>query len=223
MQKAVRMVWSGFVTACLAVVIFFIFIGPAKAPKGDKHSLGGRTIASIQEEDFDRTLQRYNICYGVRFAANQATPERRRVCKAILVHRLEQSLAETGTYFPMQVEFRCENTAMGRKIWYDDLNQPVVALQPNAEFDSIEDLIKQHLDRKQVSASVDNQVRDACQFISRCKRALRFETFSIRRVASCFTDDDSLHRRMMVDTISDLVFPKAKEKLLVADLLHELQ
>ncbi len=223
MQRAVRIVWSGFVTLFFAALIFFIFVGPAKAPKGNKRSLGGRTIASVQEEEFDRTLYEYSTCYGIRFVAKQATPERRRVCKAILVHQLGQSLAETGTYFPIPVEFRCENTAMGQRIWFNDLSQPIAALQPNSEFVTIDEIVKKNLEHDNVPMEVDNKVRDACHFIANCKRALRFETFSIRKIASCFTDDDSLHRRMMVDTVGDLVFPNSREKLLVADLLHELQ
>jgi len=223
MRKAMRMAWSGFVTVLFATVIFFVLIQPAKAPKGNKRSLGGRTIASIQEEEFDRVLQQYQECYGVRFVAATATPERRRVCKAVLVHQLSQALGESGTYFVAPVEFRCENTAMGRRSWYNEMNHAVAALQPNTELATIDAILKEQLDRRQVSMDVDARARDACAFISSCKRALSFERFSLRKIGTCFTDNNALHRRMMVDTVGEFVFPRSREKLLIADLLHELQ
>lgn len=223
MRKAMRLAWSGFVTVFFAVIIFFVLIQPAKAPQGNKKSLGGRTIASIQEEEFDRILQQYQVCYGVRFVAQKATPERRRVCKAVLVHWLSQAFGESGSYFAVPVEFQCENTAMGRRSWFGDLNHPIVALQPNTESETIEGVLKEYLDRKEVSVDVDMRVRDACSFISRCKRALSFNQFSVRRVGSCFADNNSLHRRMMVDLVGEFVFPRAREKMLIADLFHELQ
>src|SRR5690606_7039440 len=153
-----------------------------------------------------RILYRYNACYGVRFEGELATPERRRVCKAILVHNLEQSLSEVGTYFNTQVEFRCENTAMGRRLWSDELNKPIAALQPNTEFDTIAEVFRKRLEKKEVLPRVDEKARSACEFVSRCKWALRFDSFSIRRIASCFAADDSLHRTLMVDTVANVIF-----------------
>ena len=96
MRRAVKVAVSLGVTLALALVISFLMISPARAPSGGKLWTGGRTIASLQEEDFDKRLLKLQLCYGIRIDTEQCTLERRRVCKALVAHEMEAALEAPG-------------------------------------------------------------------------------------------------------------------------------
>ncbi len=223
MRRAFRIVWSGLGTLVLSVLLFLLLVEPARAPKGGRKSLGGRTIASLQEEDFDRTLYRYEVCYGVKLEAVQATPERRRVCKALLVHELNSTLDAPGSFLEGPVTFRCHNTAIGRRAGRAEGEDPVVLLQPNREQAAIQEGLLPYLRQVKVSTEADQEVREACEFVSRCQRAMGLEGLSLRRVGTCITDRDALHQRLISDIFARLLFPQSArgKKLLAATLLRE--
>jgi hypothetical protein len=222
MKKIMGFAWSSVSTALVCAMLFFGMITPARAPKGGRGSLGGRTIASIQEEDFDKKLLNYQVCYGVSFDAGNATQERRRACKAMLVHKLEGAFAKRGTFLTSPVLFRCENTSFGAEQWQDWQEHPVVALHPNHEFLAIEALLARYSDSIQVDTDREQNARETCHFLSECKDALRFDHFSFRRVSSCLLDDSAERRTYMLDTIGNMLFRSkfSHERLLFAEILR---
>ncbi|NUM88807.1 MAG: hypothetical protein HUU37_06365, partial [Bdellovibrionales bacterium] len=208
-------------TLVLFLVLFLFAVEPARAPKGGRKNLGGRTIASLQEEDFDRALHRYEVCYGVRLEASLATPERRRVCKALLVHELNASLEAPGSYLEKPLVFRCHNTSLGRRAGHAEGDEEIL-LQPNREQAAIHEGLSPLLRQVNVSAEADREVRDACGFVSRCQRAMGLEGLSLRQLGSCLADRDALHQRLMGDTFARLLFPRSSQgkRLLAASLLR---
>jgi hypothetical protein len=204
----------------LAAAFFLFLVTPARAPYGGKNALGGRTIASIQEREFDHKLMFYQLCFGVRFTAEKATLERRRVCKAMLVHRLDQELSIPGAYLKRPVEFRCDDTIFTPK---SEKGDDAVALKPNKEFDAIDGVFSSSMEHATVAESTDEFARDACNFLTDCKLATTPYKLSFRKLASCFATGNLTHRRILLDEVGAMLF-RAKEnqtKILYAELLDE--
>lgn len=219
MKRVVKAAWSVFASCVLAAAFFLFLVAPARAPHGGKNSLGGRTIASLQEREFDQRLLFYQLCYGVKFSAEKATLERRRVCKALVVHRLDHALGVPGAYLKSPVAFRCEDTVFSSR--KDKENE--VSLQPNREFASIDRLFASHLEKTTVGESTDQFAREACEFLTDCKLATTSYRLSFRKLASCFATGNLTHRKILLDELGAMIF-RAKEnqtKILYADLLEE--
>lgn len=215
------MAWSLLATFILAVCFFLFLVAPARAPHGGKNSLGGRSIASMQEREFDQRILQYQLCYGVKFAADRATLERRRVCKAMLVHRLDQALARPGAYFKNPIEFSCEDTVFSRPKNAD--SEAAVALQPNGEFQAIDKAVAANLEVASVGESSDRFARDACDFLTGCKLAMTSAQLSFRKLATCFTTGDITHRKILLNEVGAMIFraKKSQTKILYADMLEE--
>ena len=206
MKKAAKLAWSIGAPLGLATVFFFLIISPARAPAGGKNWTGGRTIASLQEEDFDRRLMRLQICYGVKVVAEQCTLERRRVCKALLVHELEAALNTRGAYLASPLEFHCEDTALAKPPLEED---GVVSLKPNKEAAEIQKALNGSIKTASSSADIsDNhqKARDACEFLTDCKWATRPGTLSLRKLGNCFTTNNAVHRTILLNEVAAMLF-----------------
>lgn len=222
MERAARIAWGVIAPMLLAVLFLLFTVAPARAPQGGKNSLGGRTIASMQEEDFDRRIMRYQLCYGVRFRGEQSTQERRRVCKAMLVHRLDSVFEKPGAFFRVPVEFQCEDTAFGHRE-PSSVEFESVSLKPNAEFRAIDRFLSAHLEQTEASEREDHFAREACMFLTECKWAMRPNHLSIRKLASCLSTPDIAHRRILLDEIGAMLFRSkgGRAKLLYSELLKD--
>jgi hypothetical protein len=221
MKRAAKFAWSFVGTLVPALLLFFFLIVPARAPHGGKKALGGRTIASLQEDEFDRQLLKYHLCYGVNFNPSKATLERRRECKALVVHRLQLALEKPGAYIKDPLEFQCENTVFGKPNL--DTSAISVVLKPNAEFQAMDEALSRSVEVTNVAESTHRFVKQACEFLTDCKWATRPDTFSFRKLASCFSTPNLTHRKMLVDEVAGMLFrlPGNRTKELYATLLEE--
>lgn len=204
MKRAVKLAWSLGAPTLLAVLLFLFLANPARAPMGGKRWTGGRTIASLQEEDFDRRLLRLQLCYGVKVVAEQCTLERRRVCKALVVHEIEQAVEAPGAYLKAPVEFHCQDTAVGKPL-LDDEN--TVSLRPNSEVASIRGALGSllsHFDGP--NERQHGKAREACEFLTQCKWSMRPQSLSLRRVASCVATPDATHRKILLNEAGAMLF-----------------
>jgi hypothetical protein len=206
MKRTLKVAMSVGSSFALAVLFFFLLIAPARAPSGGKLWTGGRTIASLQEEDFDRRLTRIQLCYGVKLSAEQCTLERRRVCKAMLVHEVESAVEVPGHFLKAPVEFRCEDTALARPGIDDD----AVALRPNGEHAAIRDALDPLLLETSASEASQAQAKEACEFLTGCKWAMRPQTFSLRKLASCLTTPNATHRKVLLNEVGAMVFGSSR-------------
>jgi hypothetical protein len=202
MKRAVKVAFSVGTSALLSVLFFFFLISSARAPSGGKLWSGGRTIASLQEEGFDKRLLKLQLCYGVKLVADQCTLERRRVCKAMLVHESEAALEPSGHFLKSPLEFHCEDTAVGHPI----LDEEVVTLRPNAEISSIHGAFSGNLQESTPAPGMHKGAREACDFLTDCKWAMRPQSFSFRKIASCVTTGDSTNRRILLNEVGAMLF-----------------
>ncbi len=203
MKRAVRIAWSIGATTALAVVLFLFLVNPARAPAGGKRWTGGRTIASLQEEDFDRRLLKLQLCYGVQVVADQCTLERRRVCKALVVHELEKTLEVPGSYLKSPLEFHCQDTAVGKSILDDEDS---ISLRPNGETPSIQNALTSHFAKAGEGAGVHERAREACEFLTDCKWSMRPQSLSLRKLASCISTPDATHRKLLLSEAGAMLF-----------------
>lgn len=190
----------------MAVPLLFFLVIPARAPSGGKLGTGGRTIASLQEEDFDRRLLKLQLCYGVRMVADQCTIERRRVCKALLVHELETVLEGEGNYFPKPMEFHCEDSAVGKPFPAEDGTH---FLRPNTELASIHQAIAANFfpgTQSTVQPRAHREAREACEFLTECKWAMRPQSLSLRKLASCIVGNNASRRMAFLQEAGAMVF-----------------
>jgi hypothetical protein len=217
MKRAVKVVCSVGTSATLAVLLFFFLIAPARAPSGGKLWSGGRNIASLQEEDFDKRLLKLQLCYGVKLVADQCTLERRRVCKAMLLHETESALDPRGHYLKAPVEFHCEDTAVGHPI----LDEDAVLLRPNAELAAIHGAFEGILQESATAPAAHQEAREACEFLTDCKWAMRPQSFSIRRIASCAFTGDGTHRQVLLNEVGAMLFggKAARRRTLYSNLV----
>src|SRR3989338_2914727 len=114
---------------------------PAIAPKGEFFFSANRTLASLQEQEFDRELNRLRLCYGVGFESLNISLDRRRSCKAILVKKLKHAVVDTAKYFARPIKFQCQDTAETDAIWEDWRGNFIIMLQPNSEKERIDTMI----------------------------------------------------------------------------------
>ncbi|RZA01471.1 MAG: hypothetical protein EOP11_17415 [Proteobacteria bacterium] len=221
MKRAAKFAWSFVGTLVPAFLLFFFLIGPARAPHGGKNSLGGRTIASTQETEFDRQLLKYHLCYGVDFNPSKATLERRRECKALVVHRLQLALDRPGAYLKDPLEFQCENTVFGKPNL--ETSAISVVLKPNAEFTAMDEALSRSVEIANVAESTDRAVKQACEFLTDCKWATRPDSLSLRKIGSCLSTPNLTHRRMLVDEVAGMLFkvPGNRTKELYGSLLQQ--
>jgi hypothetical protein len=202
MKRAVKVAFSVGTSALLSLLFFFFLMSSARAPSGGKLWSGGRTIASLQEDDFDKRLLKLQLCYGVKLVADQCTLERRRVCKAMLVHESETALEPSGNFLKSPVVFHCEDTAVGHPV----LDEDAVTLRPNAEISSIHAAFEGNLQASSPAPGVHKGVRESCEFITDCKWAMRPQSFSFRKIASCITTGDSTNRRILLNEVGAMLF-----------------
>lgn len=217
--------WVGTVwfTTLLTFIFFFLAIEPARAPRGGKNSLGGRTIASFQEEEFDRRLLNLQLCYGIRFNGERSTPARRRVCKALVVHTLDKALAPPGTVMKFPVEFRCEDTVFPKdKEAGNELLPMVVQLKPNEEFRAIEAALGKSLETITSSEERALSARETCEFLTDCKWAMRPQGISLRKLASCLTNPNIARRKILLDEFGAMLFriKNKQNRILISQLLE---
>ncbi|HEY8278998.1 MAG TPA: hypothetical protein VIH99_05205 [Bdellovibrionota bacterium] len=203
MKFAVKIAWGLGAPIALAVLLFFFLIAPARAPSGGKLWTGGRTIASLQEEDFDRRLLKMQLCYGVRVVADQCTLERRRVCKALVVHEMSPVFEKAGSFLGMPVEFHCEDTAVG-KVLRDD--ESTVSLRPNGEVSAILGAIGSHTRHSGLTALQSMEAETACEFLTDCKWAMRPKSFSLRKIFSCLGTPNAAHRKILMNEVGGMLF-----------------
>jgi hypothetical protein len=203
MKRAAKIASSLVATTTLAVLLFLFLVNSARAPVGGKRWSGGRTIASLQEEDFDRRLLKLQLCYGVKVIADQCTLERRRVCKALVVHELEKSLGAAGNYLKTPVEFHCQDTAVGKTLLDDEDS---VSLRPNGEIPSIHGALNAHLGHLEETGARDQQAREACEFLTDCKWSMRPQTLSLRKLASCISSPNATHRKLLLSEAGAMLF-----------------
>lgn len=203
MKRAVKIASSLVATTTLAVLLFLFLVNPARAPGGGKRWSGGRTIASLQEEDFDRRLLKLQLCYGVKVIADQCTLERRRVCKALVVHELEKSLDSPGSYLKTPVDFHCKDTAVGKSLLDDEDS---ISLRPNGELSSIQSALATHLGQLDDGALLHGQAREACEFLTDCKWSMRPQTLSLRKLASCISAPNATHRKILLNEAGAMLF-----------------
>ena len=203
MKRAVKLAGSLSATLILAAALFLFIVAPARAPSGGKRWTGGRTIASLQEEDFDRRLLKLQLCYGVKVVADRCTLERRRVCKAMLVHELEPVLEARGNYLKTPVEFHCQDTAVGKSLLDDEDS---VSLRPNLETAAIQGALSSNLSQLTPAESQHQRVREACDFLTDCKWSMRPQSFSSRKLASCLTTPDATHRKVLLNEAGKMLF-----------------
>jgi hypothetical protein len=223
MKRVVKMAWSLIATMFLAGIFFLFLVAPARAPHGGKNSLGGRSIASMQEKDFDGKLLHYQLCFGVKLNAYQATLERRRVCKVILVHRLAKVFAKPGSYLRAPMEFYCEDTVFTRSTASADTLS--VLLKPNQEFAAIDRAVEANLETENVGESTHNFAKSACEFLTDCKLAMNGTNLSFRKLGACFTTGNLTHRKILLDEVGSMIFKskQSRTKILYADLLQQAQ
>ncbi|MCO5143660.1 MAG: hypothetical protein M9962_11275 [Oligoflexia bacterium] len=204
MKQATKYTFSFLGILFVSVIMFLANTNPARAPHGGKKNLGGRTIASLQEEDFDRKLLHFQVCYGIHFDPGDSTLERRRVCKAILLNQLEQTLEAQGVYVSEKVIFRCANTVFDKPSSGGDV--AVGVLSPNNEFKTIHEVLNPRLEKASIAASIDGKARNACTFLTNCKWILEQPQVSYRKVAQCLMTKSSDHRRLILDELSAKLF-----------------
>lgn len=203
MKRAVKLAGSLVATTVLAALLFLFLVNPARAPSGGKRWTGGRTIASLQEEEFDRRLLKLQLCYGVKMVADRCTLERRRVCKAMLVHELEPLLEAKGTYLKSPMEFHCQDTAVGKSLMDDEDS---VSLRPNLETASIQGAMDANLVQLEPSDTQHLKAREACEFLTDCKWSMRPQSFSLRKLASCISTPDATHRKVLLNEAGAMLF-----------------
>jgi len=203
MKRAVKVAWNLSAPMTLTILSFFFLIGPARAPSGGKLWSGGRTIASLQEADFDRRLLKLQLCYGVRVVADQCTIERRRVCKALVVHELEGELDQPGKNLHSPVEFHCEDTSVGKALVDEDGS---VRLRPNAEISSIHGVLAANLGQSTPNPLQHLEAREACEFLTDCKWAMRPQSLSLRKLGSCLTTGNATHRKILMNEVAAMLF-----------------
>jgi len=203
MKRAAKIASSLVATTMLAALLFLFLVNPARAPVGGKRWSGGRTIASLQEEDFDRRLLKLQLCYGVKVVADQCTLERRRVCKALVVHELEKSLGVSGSFLKTPLEFHCQDTAVGKTLLDDEDS---VSLRPNGELNSIQGALAAHLGLFEEGATRHGQAREACEFLTDCKWSMRPQTLSLRKLASCISSPNATHRKILLNEAGAMLF-----------------
>lgn len=225
MKKSLCFLWRNIFAGIFVLLLFWVSIPSARAPMGNKKFLGGRTIASIQEEDFDKTLYRYQYCYGLQLRGERATQERRRACKAILVRSIEEALQrKPGAYFRHNMVFQCEDTALGPLHWKDTKQEDttIIALRPNHEEIVIAQAILENLDYvSSASPELEAKAKDICNFYVDCKKAMRLENFSVRKIGSCLAERDEYKRRVILNSVSKLIFRAPSQKgMLVSEVLH---
>lgn len=206
----------------MTVTFFLLSMETARAPHGGKKFIGGRSIASLQEEDFDHQLLQYRLCYGVKFSSESATLERRRVCKAFLVNRLELALSTPGSYLKKNLSFECNDTVFRRGTASSD--ETVFHLRPNSEFVVIDQALQENLTQEEVPESDDRFARKACAFLTDCKRSMTGTSFSFRKLGSCFFTNNITHRKILLDQVGSMLFhaqSAEQGKILFAELLHQ--
>ncbi len=203
MKRTAKVAGSLVATVSLAAVLFFFLVVPARAPVGGKLWTGGRTIASLQEEDFDRRLLKLQLCYGVRIVSDRCTLGRRRVCKAMLVHELEPVFERSGAYLKNPVEFHCHDTAVGKSILDDEDS---VSLRPNLEMAAIRRALDSNLVSNHAVEEQHDTARAACEFLTDCKWSMRPQSFSVRKIASCISTPNAAHRKALLNEAGAMLF-----------------
>lgn len=202
--------------------VFYLFAIDADAPRfhAKQNDKVDRSIAALQESFFDKKLQHYEYCYGVKFFKTEVEANRRRACKAMLVHKLDNALSEPGTYLTASLQFRCQGTGGGLSKWENWRAQPVYVLKPNHEMKTIDQAITKNLAKTEDDHSWQ-RAYGLCKKMQECKRATQKESFSWVKVKSCLvTLDNDMRRVVFVDYISRF-FRTKPSRLLMAQIINQ--
>lgn len=207
----------------VAVFAFYFFSKMAVAPRFHQPEVDHveRSIASLQERFFDQRLKHYEYCYGVNFVDSEnVEANRRRACKAMLVHQLDKVLGKPGSYLTSSLQFRCQGTGSGLSKWETWRAQPVFVLKPNFEMR----IIREALEKNYAVSSDEvawNQAQNLCTRMQECQKATRPDTFSWRKLKSCMvTLNNEMRRVVLVDLVSNL-FRTKPNRLLVAQIINQ--
>lgn len=198
------MSWS----LCISIYVLFfsaISIESARAPHGGRSALGGRTIASEQEKDFDSKIRFYDVCYGISLDAVRASFERRRVCKAMLLNRLDALFNRSGIETSKKIQFDCLETHLEK----DQTAEKRVELLPNREAEVIDQTLKEITQEKHVSYEEDAAARSLCRRLVDCQQSYRGGQLAFRKIWQCATDPSAKHRRLFLDGLLSSFFSTA--------------
>ena len=209
--------WGSFWS--IAVVLGPLAWAPGQADgKIGGPEVPGRSLAALQETEFDSKLDRYRQCYGIKVSYKQASVGRRRACKALLVHRLGDVLAAPGAYFSVPLRFECQNTAKGYTKWINWENHPVLKLKPNQEYKVIDLAITNYL-KTGKNSSKWLKAKKACDFLIQCRGKLSWSQLSFDTVRRCFWNTDELARSILRDELLASLFKRETKGMLVQQML----
>lgn len=196
----------------------FLYSEQAAAEQTEQPS---RSLAAIQEKEFDHKLNRFNRCYGVQLSYEHASEGRRRSCKALVVHRIGSALEEQGAYFSSPLRFECQNTAAGQTEKTEWQTEPVFRLKPNLEYEVLDKAIQNYLVK--VEANQDWQRAVAtCEFYLECRNDLSWSNLTFRTIRRCLMGADSnLVSRLLQREILDTIFRRASTGLVIPTILQE--
>lgn len=193
-----------------------IFASPAEAPADKKMQAKAkkRTIAALQEVEFDQRLERLELCYGVRVSFGDPSVSRRRTCKAIIVHDLRNALNASGTHFSKPLRFHCQSTGTGTTRFFDEDGTPVFRLKPNKEHQAIENALKNHLVQANNPGGWIKGLR-ACDFYLECQKRLKWSEVNFNIVNRCIFQAGAEGRQLLWESFRSSVFNSAPEQTLM--------
>ena len=215
--KTLRFAGRMVTLASLVLAILTFSYRLALAPQGDKRALGGRTIASVQEEEFNRKLERFDFCFGARFHNGDVSMDRRRVCKAIVVQKLNGLLNKPGVFLSRPIRLQCQDSPRGPKEWKDWDGTPVIAVRPNRELEVVEHISANYLVHREISSLQQQRADAACEHVLYCQKAVQWSAIAPMDTLRCALDKDPQRRRIILDLIANQMFHVATERTAVME------
>lgn len=202
---------------------FLLFASPAQAPADPSQtpSPSSRSIAAIQEREFDAQLDRFHLCYGVDLTFDDSSDSRRRSCKAIVVHDLGRIFSTPGAMTAKPLRLHCQNSGAGATRAFDDSSVPVYRLKPNQEHETIEQAMSNHL------VQVEDiprwlAAKRACDFYLDCQKRLDWHQISFRVINRCLFQAGVEGRQILWESFRDSVFrSQTKEPVMKRYLASE--
>ncbi len=207
-MRLVRALYYGIaISACVGLLIFAISTEapPADKKLQEKMKVKRLSLATIQEVGFDQYLERFELCYGVKFSSERTSNSRRQTCKAILVHDIGDALAGSGTHFGSLVRFHCQNTAKGATRFFDSDGIPVFRLKPNQEHTAIRLAISNYLVQSNNPAGW-LRGQKACAFHVDCQKRLKWSEVNFNTINRCIFQAGAEDRRLFWDSVRATIF-----------------
>lgn len=177
----------------------------AEAPSGGRNTPGGRSIANLQEEEFDSKLQRYELCYGIRVQANSVSQLRRKTCKAQILKSLDKLLAEGDRYFEEVINFECRDYASVVKST-KSLSESILVAPENNGY---EELLAKFLITRKSDPILIEHAEHACKKLQRCVQNDRLGHFSLPTFLACALESDPYVRRATWDLYASKLFNRS--------------